>query len=156
MVSYCYCVTEAFRLFHFGAQHSGALNMNFSNAARPFFATRFFTCISFKSMLPVAAVCAGVFGFVAGANADTNNFVLGWGNNGDGQSSPIPAAANSDVKAIAGGYYNTVALKNDGSLIAWGQNTYGQCLGTNASGNRITTTPTGSPCLLYTSDAADE
>ena len=119
--------------------------MNFSNAARPFFATRFLICPSFTSMLQVAAVCAGVFGFVASAKAATNNFVLGWGYNSSGQSSPIPAAANSDVKTIASGYSFTVALKNDGSLIAWGQNTYGQCLGTNASGNRITTTPTGSP-----------
>ena len=119
--------------------------MNHFNAARPFFATRFLTCSCITSMLQVATFCAGVFGFVAGAQAATNNFVLGWGSNGSGQSSPVPAAANSDVKAIAGSYYYTVALKNDGSVIAWGLNNYGQCLGTNASGSRITTTPTGSP-----------
>ena len=103
--------------------------MNFSNAARPIFATRFLTCTGFTGMMRVAAVCAGTFGFVASANADTNNFVLGWGYNGYGQSSPIPAAANSNVKAIAGGYYHTVALKNDGSVLAWGYNDQGQCLG---------------------------
>ena len=116
--------------------------MNFSNAERPFFTTRFLTC---AGMLQVAAACAGVFGFVASAQSATNNFVLGWGYNGYGQISPIPAAANSDVKAIDCGSYHTVALKNDGSVIAWGQNYYGQCLGTNASGGRITSTPTGSP-----------
>ena len=117
--------------------------MNFSNAARPFFATRLFTCPSFTSMLQVAAVCAGVFGFVASANADTNNFVLGWGNNDASQRSPIPAAANSNVKAIACGNIHTVALKNDGSVLAWGYNGYGQCLGTGAGGYPITSTPTG-------------
>jgi alpha-tubulin suppressor-like RCC1 family protein len=122
--------------------------MNFSNAARPIFATRFLTCTSFTSMLQVAAVCTGVFGFVAGANADTNNFVLGWGNNGNGQKSPIPAAANSNVKAIACGNIHTVALKNDGSVIAWGYNDYGQCLGTSANGYRITSTPTGAPVQI--------
>ena len=117
--------------------------MNFFNAARPFFATRFFICPSFTSMLQVAAVCAGTFGFVASANADTNNFVLGWGYNGYGQISPIPAAANSNVKAIAGSYFCTVALKNDGSVLAWGYNSQGQCLGTAANGYPITSTPTG-------------
>ena len=122
--------------------------MNFSNAARPFFATRFFICTSFTSMLQVAAVCAGAFGFVASAKADTNNFVLGWGNNDSSQRSPIPAAANSNVKAIACGNRYTVVLKNDGSVLAWGQNNYGQCLGTNATGYPITSTPTGAPVQI--------
>ena len=122
--------------------------MNHSNAARPFFATRFLTCTGITGMLRVAAVCAGTFGFVASATADTNSFVLGWGNNDYSQRSPIPATANSDVKAIAGSSYHTVALKNDGSVIAWGQNYYGQCLGTNTSGSRITSTPTGAPVQI--------
>jgi len=71
--------------------------MNYFNAARPFFATRFLTCTGITSMLQVAAVCAGTFGFVASATADTNSFVLAWGNNDFSQRSPIPAAANSDV-----------------------------------------------------------
>ncbi|HEY6873260.1 MAG TPA: MBG domain-containing protein [Geobacteraceae bacterium] len=31
------------------------------------------------------------------------------------------------LKAVAGGYYHTVALKNDGTVVAWGDNEYGQC-----------------------------
>ena len=119
--------------------------MNYSNAARTFFPKRFLTC---AGMLQVAAACAGVFGFVASAQSATNNFVLGWGYNGYSQISPIPAAANSDVKTIAGGYSHTVALKNDGSVIAWGQNNFGQCLGTSANGYPITSTPPGAPVQI--------
>ena len=122
--------------------------MNHFNAARPFFATRFLTCTGITGMLRVAAVCAGTFGFVAGAQAATNNFVLGWGYNEFGQSSPIPAAANSDVKAIAGGNYHTSAVKNDSSVIAWGRNYEGQCLGTSANGYPINSTPTGAPVQI--------
>ena len=122
--------------------------MNFSNVARPFFETRFLTCTGFTGILRVAAVCAGTFGFVASATADMNSFVLAWGNNDFSQRSPIRAAANSDVQAIAGGYYHTVALKKDGSVLAWGFNGYGQCLGTNTSGSRITSTPTGAPVQI--------
>ena len=121
--------------------------MNYSNAARPFFATRFLTCTGITGMLRVATFCAGVFGFVAGAQSATNNFVLGWGYNGSGQSSPSPSAANSDVKAIACGNIHTIALKNDGSVLAWGYNGSGQCLGTNASGSPITST-TGVPVQI--------
>ena len=32
----------------------------------------------------------------------------------------VPVAAQSGVMAIAAGYYHTVALKNDGSVGAWG------------------------------------
>src|SRR5512146_2261783 len=30
------------------------------------------------------------------------------------------------IRAIAAGYYHTVALKNDGTVAAWGYNAYGQ------------------------------
>ena len=122
--------------------------MNFSNTARPFFGTHFLTCTGFTGMLHVAAVCAGAFGFVVSATADTNSFVLSWGYNGSGQCSPIPAAANSDIKAITCGNIHTIALKNDGSVLAWGYNGYGQCLGTNSYGNPITSTATGAPVQI--------
>ncbi|MSR34110.1 MAG: hypothetical protein EXS12_04835 [Phycisphaerales bacterium] len=38
--------------------------------------------------------------------------VLAWGNNGQGQCN-VPASATSDVSAIAGGYYHTIALSPD-------------------------------------------
>ncbi|MBI5774936.1 MAG: hypothetical protein HZA89_14495 [Verrucomicrobia bacterium] len=37
-----------------------------------------------------------------------------------------PVAAQSGVTAIAAGVLHTVALKNDGSVLAWGDNIYGQ------------------------------
>ena len=35
-------------------------------------------------------------------------------------------AAQSGVIAIAAGSFHTLALKNDGSVVAWGYNAYGQ------------------------------
>ena len=58
------------------------------------------------------------------------------GFNGDGNCN-IPAAAQSGVTAIAGGGYHTIALKG-GTVLVWGRNGYGQCLGTDASGSPIT------------------
>jgi len=99
--------------------------MNFSNTARPFFATRLLTNTGFTGILQVAAVCAEVFGFVAGASAQATGVVTAWGNNNFGQCN-IPAAALSGVSAIAGGFYHTIALK-DAAVLAWGYNGDGQC-----------------------------
>src|SRR5262245_2298132 len=44
--------------------------------------------------------------------------VVVWGNNDEGQTT-VPFAAQSGVTAIAAGYLHTVALKNDGSVVAW-------------------------------------
>src|SRR6185503_16976613 len=38
----------------------------------------------------------------------------------------VPVAAQSGVRAIAAGEYYTVALKADGSVVAWGRNDSGQ------------------------------
>lgn len=49
----------------------------------------------------------------------------------------------TDVKAIAAGYRHTVALKTNGTLVAWGDNSYGQ-LGDGTKTDRTTpTTVTG-------------
>ena len=43
--------------------------------------------------------------------------VVAWGSNGFGQTT-VPVAAQSGVVAIAAGNQHTVALKNDGSVVA--------------------------------------
>ena len=93
--------------------------------------------------------------------------VVGWGNNLQGQCLGSDSSGNlltstpngdyvkirgnilTDVIAITGGGVGngtvqlpllsfSVALKKDGSIVTWGSNYYGQCLGTNSSGNPIT------------------
>ena len=48
-----------------------------------------------------------------------------WGDNSFGQAH-VPVAARSGVQAIAAGDSHTVALKNDGTVIAWGRSGEGQ------------------------------
>jgi alpha-tubulin suppressor-like RCC1 family protein len=52
--------------------------------------------------------------------------------------SNVPIAVNpmSGIVDIAGGYYHTVALKNDGTVWAWGNNIDGQ-LGDNTNNSSI-------------------
>jgi alpha-tubulin suppressor-like RCC1 family protein len=56
--------------------------------------------------------------------AVTPGTVVAWGNNSYGQST-IPADL-SHVRAIAAGWYHTVALKSDGTVVEWGDNGSGQ------------------------------
>jgi len=51
--------------------------------------------------------------------AFAGNYVLAWGNDTYGQTN-VPAAA-TNVTAIAAGYSCSLALKSDGTVIAWGQ-----------------------------------
>ena len=46
-------------------------------------------------------------------------------NNDYGQST-VPAGL-SGVMAVAAGDYHSLALKADGTVVAWGDNNYGQC-----------------------------
>ena len=68
-----------------------------------------------------------------------------WGRNNYGQlgdntathrSSPVQTiAGGTNWKQVVGGYYHTVAIKTDGTLWTWGQNTTGQ-LGDNSITHR--------------------
>lgn len=49
-----------------------------------------------------------------------------WGDNNAGQVSPIPAAAQSGVTAVAGGGSHSLALLGDGTVVAWGWDNYNQ------------------------------
>ncbi len=51
------------------------------------------------------------------------NGTSGWN---DYKSTPVQVTGLSGVKAIAASMYNTAALKTDGTVWTWGQNTYGQ------------------------------
>ena len=46
----------------------------------------------------------------------------------------------TNVTAIAGGLYHTIALKSDGTVWAWGDNDYGQ-LGDGSTTDRLTPVP---------------
>src|SRR5207245_2794570 len=61
--------------------------------------------------------------------------IWAWGYNGDGElgnggfsNSATPAAVSglTNVVAIGGGVYHSLALKSDGTVWAWGKNYYGQ------------------------------
>jgi len=88
----------------------------------------------------VTAIAAGEWHTVALKNDGT---VVAWGGNGSGQVIGTPASdstiaspvtlegqALSGVTAITAGEWHTVALKNDGTVVAWGGNGSGQVTGT--------------------------
>src|SRR5262245_36944705 len=78
----------------------------------------------------VAGVCPSALGGVIGAGEyhsiglKSDDTVIGWGWNGEGQTT-IPGGL-SDVTQIAAGGYHNLALKSDGTVVAWGYNNDGQ------------------------------
>jgi len=65
--------------------------------------------------LRAATVCYGAGGTAAA-----------WGDNNADQVSPIPPAAFSEVTAVAGGGSHSLALRSDGTVVAWGWDNDGQ------------------------------
>lgn len=107
----------------------------------------------------VKAIAAGKYHTVALKQDGT---LVAWGDNSKGQttgtkttSSPYAKTANpvfttdtppvllSGVIAIAAGDYHTVALKNDGSVVAWGDNAYGQTTVPYGAESRVTAIAAG-------------
>ena len=53
----------------------------------------------------------------------------------------VPAGLTGQVSTLAGGLYHSLALKSDGSVAAWGNNTYGQVTGTATAGLSASANP---------------
>ena len=102
--------------------------------------------VQVSDLTDVSAVAGGVFHSLALKNDGT---VLAWGWNYYGQLGngtggqyysnihvPIQVMNLADVAAIAGGYWHSLALKNDGTVWAWGFNGNGELgNGINANSN---------------------
>ena len=84
-------------------------------------------------------------GYYHTAAIKTDGTLWTWGHNANGQlgdntvaikSSPVQTVAGgTNWQLVAGGGYHTAAIKTDGTLWTWGQNTYGQ-LGDNSITHR--------------------
>jgi alpha-tubulin suppressor-like RCC1 family protein len=99
----------------------------------------------------VVAIAAGLRHSLA---LQADGTVLAWGENsfgqlGDGSQAtryfPVYVAGAADVAGIAAGVFaeHSLAVRTDGTVLAWGQNGSGQlCLGTGTAGGvRTTATP---------------
>ena len=91
------------------------------------------TPVEVSDLSDVQAIAAGLVHSLALKN---DGSVWAWGRNAEGQlgdgtndffrSTPVPVSALSDVQDIAAGESYSLALKNDGSVWAWGLNGNGQ------------------------------
>src|SRR5512136_247400 len=57
-----------------------------------------------------------------GAAIAQDGAIVGWGS-----QVVVPQSELTDLVAVAGGGHHSLALKADGSVVAWGWNAYGQC-----------------------------
>ena len=73
--------------------------------------------------------------FVTKIGESTSGTVWAWGRNDSGQlgdgttlqrTTPVQVSGLTNMTAIAGGNYHTIAVKNDGTVWTWGGNWYGQ------------------------------
>jgi alpha-tubulin suppressor-like RCC1 family protein len=93
----------------------------------------------------VAGAMTGAVALSSAASADVQGVVYGWGNNSDGQVGvgpvggsrlrPVPVSGMAgNVTRLAGGSGFNVSLRSDGTVWAWGNNSYRQ-LGDGTSQN---------------------
>lgn len=97
--------------------------------------------ILFNEFTPVAVVgatdiVAVAAGYVHSLALKADGTVLAWGNDAGGQlgndaaledkAVPVPVSGATGIIAISAGYYFSLALKSDGTMLAWGNNSRGQ------------------------------
>jgi trimeric autotransporter adhesin len=95
--------------------------------------------------------------------------VVGWGYNRYGEATGVatpdsPYATNgvvvvagqllTDVTAIAAGYYHSLALKGDGTVVGWGKNSDGQCTAHSGVTNILALAAGGAHSLALRTDGA--
>lgn len=114
-----------------GRNDDGQLGDGTTSTASPFGKT---TPVQVSGLTGVTAIAAGSFHSLA---IKSDGTVWAWGFNGFGQmgvgnvattryNTPVQVSGLTGVTAIAGGYYHSVAVKNDGTVYTWGGNVYGQ------------------------------
>ncbi len=107
--------------------------------------------------LPVAVMTSSIIvGISAGTNhslaVTSSGNVLAWGSDFAGQlgdnipkvnkPTPVTVSGASNIVAVAGGWFHSLALKADGTVLAWGSDTYGEL----GDGNQIN--PQGIPVVV--------
>jgi len=99
------------------------------------------------SLSQIAGIAAG---FDHSLAVDASGLVWAWGNNGHGQlglpltagssSKPVPVPGLSQIVEVAAGFRYSLALDRNGTVLAWGDNTWGQ-LGDGTDADRSTPKP---------------
>lgn len=98
---HCLALTAAGRVIAWGANDSGQLNVPVAGHSN------------------VTVIAAGVFHNLA----VRGGIVFGWGHSSDGKTA---SPAVSGVIAVAAGLDHSVALRNNGTVVAWGRNNMNQ------------------------------
>jgi alpha-tubulin suppressor-like RCC1 family protein len=94
--------------------------------------------------IPFLSLFAAGVGLLVSSARASSGTVLVWGTNDSGQLD-VPIAAQDNIAAIAAGHSHTLALKADGSIVAWGSGEvdtgvvpdFGQCIVPVAAQNGV-------------------